>query len=56
MFETSNEEKYGLVAGYIFSYFLFTTILFLIFNLVYFHSIGITLIIVLGGLFLKKIL
>ena len=57
-------EKFGIVLGYTFSYFLFTTILFLILTLVkkipeswtYFNIMSITVSIALVGIALKKIL
>ena len=63
--ENSNiNQKTGVVIGYIFSYAIFTTILFYILKLTkklpsnwsIFQIIGITLIIVIIGLILKKLL
>jgi len=59
--ENKRIEQYGKILGYLFSYFLFTTILFLILNLLnkipsswnYFHIILITLLIVFIGIILK---
>jgi len=57
-------EKFNEKIGYLFSYFLFTTIFYYILkflnklpeNWSYYHIIGITLLIVLIGTILKKIL
>ena len=57
-------EKLGEILGYIFSYFLFTTILFFILmlfkkipeSLSYFHVMGITILIALTGAIIKKFL
>lgn len=59
-----NIEKLSKKIGYIFGYFLFTTILFFILNLLnkipktwdYFHIMGITLLIIIVGVLIKKIL
>jgi len=57
-----NSEKVGNKMGYVFGYFLFTTILFLILNLVkksgwnYLNTIGITILIVIIGVSIKKLL
>ena len=60
----SKQNKIAEKAGYIFSYFLFTTILFFILkflnklpeNWTYFHIMGITLLIIIIGTLLKRIL
>lgn len=57
-------EKTGEILGYIFSYFLFTTILFLILTLLkkipeswtHLHVMGITALIALIGIIIKRIL
>lgn len=57
-------KKLGEILGYIFSYFLFTTILFFILVLLkkipetwnYFHVMGITILIVLIGAIIKRLL
>jgi len=57
-------EKLGEKLGYIFSYFLFTTILFFILMLLkkipqswsYFHVMGITILIALIGIIIKRFL
>ena len=57
-------EKVGKKIGYIFGYFLFTTVLYLILNLLkkipsnwnYFHIMVITLLIIIIGTLLKKVL
>ena len=57
-------EKFGQRTGYIFSYFLFTTILFFILTLLnqvpdswsYFHVMGITILIVVIGFAIKRFL
>lgn len=57
-------EKFGQRTGYIFSYFLFTTILFFILTLLdkipeswsYFRVMGITILIVFIGFLIKRLL
>lgn len=57
-------EKFGEKIGFIFSYFLFTTILFFILTLLtkipeswsYFHIMAITFLIALLGIIIKKLL
>ena len=57
-------EKVGEKLGYVFSYFLFTTILFFILSLLkkipetwpYFHVMGITILIALIGIGIKRLL
>jgi hypothetical protein len=57
-------EKYGEKAGYVFAYFLFTTVLFFVLTFFekipeswsYFTIMGITLIIVLIGVVIKSLL
>ena len=57
-------EKFGQKAGYIFSYFLFTTILFFILVLLgkipeswsYIHVMGITILVVFIGFVIKRLL
>jgi len=57
-------EKFGEKAGYVFSYFLFTTILFFILTLLgkipeswsYFHIMGITILIAFIGFVMERIL
>ncbi len=62
--ENKNIEKIGMVLGYIFSYFLFTTILFFILVLLrkipetwsYFHVMAITILIAFIGVIIKRLL
>ena len=62
--ENRTIEKLGEKLGYIFSYFLFTTILFLILILLkkipeswsYFHVMGITILIATSGIVIRRLL
>lgn len=62
--ENKNIEKVGFVFGYVFSYFLFTTILFFILMLLrkipetwsYFHVMAITILIAFIGVITKRLL
>lgn len=62
--ENKNIEKVGGVVGYLFSYFLFTTILFFILVLLrkipeswsYFHVMAITILIAFLGIIIKRLL
>ena len=57
-------EKSGKIVGFLFSYFLFTTIIFFIFRITeklpkdwsYFHIVSVTLIIASIGFIIKKLL
>ena len=62
--ENKTIEKLGEKLGYIFSYFLFTTILFLILIFLkknpeswsYFHVMGITILIAISGIVIRRFL
>lgn len=62
--EDKSAEKFGVKIGYILAYFLFTTILFYILKFShklpgswsYFHVMGITLLVVLVGLGIARLL
>ena len=62
--QDKSTEKFSEKIGYIFAYFLFTTILFFILKLLnkipgswsYYHIIGITLVITLIGIVIKRFL
>ncbi len=62
--ENKSVEKFGEKTGYVFAYFVFTTMLFFILALLkrlpqswsYFHVMGLTLLIVLIGFGVKRLL
>jgi len=61
--EDKSLEKIGQKVGFVFSYFLFTAILFGIFTLLnklngmtYFHAMGATLLITIIGIIIKRLL
>jgi hypothetical protein len=62
-FEEKSFEDIGQKCGFVFSYFIFTTLLFAVFalshnlhGLTYFHIMGITLVIVIVGMAVKRFL